>query len=184
MEGEAPKEQNKRTQEQCVDVEVIRDDLENIYMLIFRFVGMGFRLALCNVSWVATRVFVVLVPNSLVFAPWVSAVRPRRALCDSCQDMPCVVVLCFLGLTPDHKSTGRADFVETTKYWMVQELEWEDSQKEQNRGTLDQPRHHQAAARRRWLAQGRRLLWFSQCSPSLSCQSVFLLRDFPRSAVK
>ena len=38
----------------------------------------------------------------------VGADRPRRALCDSCQDTPRVVVLCFLGPTPDHKSTGRA----------------------------------------------------------------------------
>ena len=51
---------------------------------------------------------------------------------------------------------------------------------EQSRGTRDQP----AAARRRWRAQERRALWFSQYSPSLSCQSAFLLHDFPRSAVQ
>ena len=32
----------------------MRDDLENIYMLVFGFVGNGFQLALCNVSWLAT----------------------------------------------------------------------------------------------------------------------------------
>ena len=55
---------------------------------------------------------------------------------------------------------------------------------EQSRGTRDQPRHHRAAARRRWRAQERRALWFSQCSPSRLCQSVFMLLDFRRSAVR
>ena len=35
--------------------ESIGDDLENICMLLFRFVGNGFQLALCNVSWLATE---------------------------------------------------------------------------------------------------------------------------------
>ena len=48
----------------------MREDLENVYMLLFWFVGNGFQLALCNVSWLATRESVVFVPDSIVFAPW------------------------------------------------------------------------------------------------------------------
>ena len=38
----------------------------------------------------------------------VGAVRPRRALCDSCQDTAHVVVSCFSCPVTCHKSTGRA----------------------------------------------------------------------------
>ena len=38
----------------------------------------------------------------------VGAVRPRRALCDSCQDTAHVVVSCFSCPTTCHRSTGRA----------------------------------------------------------------------------
>ena len=48
----------------------LRDDLENIYMLLFRFLGNGFRLALCSVGWLSTQNFVTLVPDPIVFAPW------------------------------------------------------------------------------------------------------------------
>ena len=44
--------------------ESMRDDLENIYMLPFRFVGNRFQLALFNVSWLATRESVVLESSS------------------------------------------------------------------------------------------------------------------------
>ena len=84
--------------------ESMRDDLENIYMLLFRFDGNGFQLALCSVSWLATRESVVLVPDPIVSAPWY-VLLDRGELCDSCQDTPHVMVLCF------------------TKYW------WENSQK-------------------------------------------------------
>ena len=50
--------------------ESMRDDLENINMLLFRFLGNGFRLALCNMSWLATQESVVLVPGRFGFAPW------------------------------------------------------------------------------------------------------------------
>ena len=42
----------------------------------------------------ATRESVVLVPDPTVSVPWCVPVRPRRALCDSCQDTAHVVVLC------------------------------------------------------------------------------------------
>ena len=40
-----------------------RDDLENIYALLFRFLGYGFRLAMSNVGWLVTQKFVILVPE-------------------------------------------------------------------------------------------------------------------------
>ena len=48
----------------------MRDDLENVYMLLFWFVGNGFQLPLCNVSWLMTRKFVVLVQDAIVFVLW------------------------------------------------------------------------------------------------------------------
>ena len=48
----------------------LRDDLGNIYALLFRFLGYGFRLATSNVGWLATQQFVILVPDPIVFAPW------------------------------------------------------------------------------------------------------------------
>ena len=63
----------------------MRDDLENVCMLLFRFVGNGFQLALCNVGWLATRESVVLVPDPIVFAPW-SVLLDGGEPCDSGQD--------------------------------------------------------------------------------------------------
>ena len=85
----------------------MRDDLENIYMLLFRFLGSGFRLALCSVSWLATRESVVLVPDPISFAPWRVLFR-RGEPCDSCQDTAHVVVLCFSCPMTCHKFPGRA----------------------------------------------------------------------------
>ena len=48
----------------------LRDDLANIYALLFRFLGYGFRLAMSNVGWLATQQFVILVPDPILFAPW------------------------------------------------------------------------------------------------------------------
>ena len=56
-------------------------------MLLFRFVGSGFRLALCNVGNLATRKFVVLVPDPIVFAPW-SVLLPHGRLRVTCQRTP------------------------------------------------------------------------------------------------
>ena len=70
----------------------MRDDLENIYTLLFMYVGNGTQLALCNVSWVATREFVVLVPDPVVFAPWsvlVTAVKTRHTLWCCVSLVPC-----------------------------------------------------------------------------------------------
>ena len=60
----------------------MRGDLENMHALLFRFLGNGFRLALCNVGKLATQNFVVLVPDPIVFAPWsVVLLTARQALC-------------------------------------------------------------------------------------------------------
>ena len=48
----------------------LRDDLTNIYALLFRFLGYSFRLAMSNVGWLATQQFVILVPDLILFAPW------------------------------------------------------------------------------------------------------------------
>ena len=58
----------------------LRDDLANIYALLFRFFGYGFRLAMSNVGWLATQQFVILVPDPILFAPW-------PVLLDQCE--PC-----------------------------------------------------------------------------------------------
>ena len=61
----------------------LRDDLENIYALLFRFLGFGFRLAMSNVGWHVTQKFVILVPDPTAFAPWPVLLDPGEP-CDSC----------------------------------------------------------------------------------------------------
>ena len=60
----------------------MREDLENIYMLLY-----GFQLAPCSVGWVATQKSIVLVPDPIVFAPW-SVLVDRGEPCDSRHDTP------------------------------------------------------------------------------------------------
>ena len=52
----------------------LRDDVDEVYALLFRFFGYGFRLAMSNVGWLVTQKFVILVPDPIGFAP------RRRAL--------------------------------------------------------------------------------------------------------
>ena len=69
----------------------LRDDLENIHALLFRFLGFGLRLAMSNVGWHATQKFVILVPDPIAFAPWLVLLDPGEP-CDSCQqDTPPLV---------------------------------------------------------------------------------------------
>ena len=72
------------------------DDLENIYMRLFRFVGNGFRLALCNVCKLSTRKFVVLVPDRIVFAPWSVLLDRAAGFVSLANTPPLDVVLCSL----------------------------------------------------------------------------------------
>ena len=48
----------------------LRDDLENIYALLFRFLGFGFRLAMSNAGLHVTQKFAILVPDPIAFAQW------------------------------------------------------------------------------------------------------------------
>ena len=45
----------------------LRDDLEEVYALLFWFLGFGFRLAMSNVGWHVTQKFVILVPDPVLF---------------------------------------------------------------------------------------------------------------------
>ena len=56
--------------------------MENIYMLLFQFVGNFCQL--CNVGWLATQESVFLVPHH--FGAVVGAARPRGALWASRRD--------------------------------------------------------------------------------------------------
>ena len=62
----------------------LRDDLENIYSLLFWFLGFGFRLAMSNVGWHMTQKFVILVPDPIAFAPRPALLDPGEP-CDICQ---------------------------------------------------------------------------------------------------
>ena len=45
-------------------------DLEEVYALLFRVLGNGFRQSLCNVGWLVMQKFIILVPDPIVYAPW------------------------------------------------------------------------------------------------------------------
>ena len=47
----------------------LRDDLEEVYALLFRFLGYGFRQAMSNVGWLVTQKFVILVPDPIGVSP-------------------------------------------------------------------------------------------------------------------
>ena len=98
--------------------ESMRDDLENI-LLLFRFVGNGFQLALCNVSWLATRESHCLRargPCCSTEAP-VTAVKTCHALWCCASFVPCPI-------TSPPEGRSRRDNEGTQ---MLKELEWEDS---------------------------------------------------------
>ena len=62
----------------------LRDDLEEVYALLFRFLGFGFRLAMSNVGWHVTQKFVILVPDPIAFAPRLALLDPGEPY-DICQ---------------------------------------------------------------------------------------------------
>ena len=62
----------------------LRDDLEEVYALLFWFLGFGFRLAMSNVGWHVTQQFVILVPDPIAFAPRPALLDPGE-LYDICQ---------------------------------------------------------------------------------------------------
>ena len=101
-------ETNLRHRQTCVGPTELwlRDDLEEVYALLFRFLGYGFRLAMSKVGWLVTQKFVILVPDPNGFAPWsvlfgrgepcVTAVKTRHTLW-------CCVFFCAISY---HKSIG------------------------------------------------------------------------------
>ena len=58
----------------------LRDDLEEVYALLSRFLGFGFRLAMSNVGWHVTQKFVILVPDPIGFAPWLVLLDPDLSI--------------------------------------------------------------------------------------------------------
>ena len=46
------------------------DEIIGILKVLFRYVGIGTRLAMCNVIWMEAREFAILVPDPIAFAPW------------------------------------------------------------------------------------------------------------------
>ena len=82
----------------------LRDDLEEVYALLFRFLGFGFRLAMSNVGWLATEKFVILVPDPIAFAPRPALLDPGEP-CDICQYTSFRPRVCSCVTLP-HKSIG------------------------------------------------------------------------------
>ena len=79
-------------------------------MLLCRFLGNGFRLALCNVGWLTTQKFVILVPDPIFFAPWsvlldctASFVRTPTTTQSSCgaTTMAAASEVCFVVISQD-----------------------------------------------------------------------------------
>ena len=44
-------------------------EIIGILTLLFRFLGYGFRLAMCSVNWMEAQEFAILVPDPIAFAP-------------------------------------------------------------------------------------------------------------------
>ena len=82
----------------------LRDDLEEVYALLFRFLGFGFRLAMSNVGWHVTQQFVILVPDPIAFAPRPALLDPG-GLAISVNTLLSGLVI-VLVLHSHHKSIG------------------------------------------------------------------------------
>ena len=46
------------------------DEIIGILKVLFRYVGIGTPLAMCNIIWMEAREFAILVPDPIAFAPW------------------------------------------------------------------------------------------------------------------
>ena len=51
-----------------------------ILKVLFQYLGIGTRLALCSVNWLEAREFVILLPDSIIFEPIENKSRARRGL--------------------------------------------------------------------------------------------------------
>ena len=95
----------------------LRDDLEEVYALLFRFLGFGFRLALCNVGWLVTQKFVILVPDPIAFAPRPALLDPGEP-CDLCQYTSFLPPVCSCVTLPSQvhrRQKQLSDFVSTKR---------------------------------------------------------------------
>ena len=148
---------------------LLREDLDKVYALLFGFVGNGFQVALCNVSWLTTQKFVVLVPDLIVFAPW-SVLLDLGEPCDSCKQdtQPSAASACLLScyvpsvpspITSPREARSRRDGEALDAQGVVGA--GRGLPEEQSRGTRDHPRPRQAAERRRQ-PQARCALWSSR----------------------
>ena len=80
----------------------LRGGLEEVYALLFLFLGFGFRLAMSNVGWHVTQKFVILVPDPIGFGPWPVLLDPGEP-CDICQYTSFRPLLAGLFVTPRNK---------------------------------------------------------------------------------
>ena len=130
----------------------LRDDLEEVHALLFRFLGYGFQLAMSNVDWLVTQKFVILVPDPIGFAPWSVLLGPGEP-CDSCAGVNvdssprCGGFLLSHLLSQVRRrqkqlevESGKGDFVSTKRYWRLpkscgsQSSEWEERKKSRESG--------------------------------------------------
>ena len=80
----------------------LKEDLEEVYALRFRFLGFCFRLAVSNVGWHVTQKFVILVPDPIGFTPWPVQLDPGEP-CDICQHTSSRPLFAGLFVTPRNK---------------------------------------------------------------------------------
>ena len=73
------------------------DEIIGILKVLFRYVGIGTRLATCSVNWMEAREFAILVPDPIAFAPW------RESFCDICQHTSSRPPFAGLSVTPWNK---------------------------------------------------------------------------------
>ena len=83
-----------------------RDDLEEVYALLFRFLGYGFPLAMNNVGWLVTQKFVILVPDPIGFAPWLVLLDPGEDICQHTSSRPLFAALFVTPRNKDDKGVG------------------------------------------------------------------------------
>ena len=80
----------------------LRDDLEEVYAMLFGFLGFGFWLAMSNVGRHVTQKFLILVPDPIGFAPWPVLLDPGEP-CDICQHTSSRPLFAGLLVTPRNK---------------------------------------------------------------------------------
>ena len=80
----------------------LRDDLEEVYALLFRFLGFGFRLVMSNVGRHVAQKFLILVPDPIAFAPRQPLLDPGEPF-DICQYTSFLPPIAGLSVAPWNK---------------------------------------------------------------------------------